>query len=45
MIILLEKEIRKRTGILLSLMNPEEFVDKIKNPIFTIIGNNDELVS
>lgn len=41
--IVLEKEIQKRTGILLSLLNPEDFVDDIHNPIMMMYGQQDEL--
>jgi len=41
---LLEKEIKTRTGVLLSYLNPNDFVSKIKTPVFTIVGNQDELV-
>lgn len=42
---LLESEIRERTGIKISQLNPVDFVSYIKTPVYQIIGNQDELVS
>lgn len=41
---MLEEEIRERTGIKISLINPGEFMNTLKNPVFSVLGNQDELI-
>ena len=41
---MLEAEISKRTLIKLSLMNPTDFFKGFKTPVFSILGNTDEMV-
>ena len=41
---MLETEIAKRTGIKISLMNPNDFLKGFRTPVFCIIGNTNEMV-
>jgi hypothetical protein len=41
---MLETEIAKRTGIKLSLMNPNDFLKSFRTPVFCILGNEDEMI-
>lgn len=40
----LDEEIKKRTGVKISLLNPAEFIINIHTPIYCILGNEDELI-
>ena len=38
-IYMLESEIKEKTGIKISLINPGEFINTLPTPVFSFVGN------